>query len=203
MSFWNTSDGQSAQSNDGKFEMGGDALAPIPDGTSVLAIAEEAKNNEYQGDEYINIKWRVSKPQEYANRVIFQKVRAYDTDTQKADKAKRMLAAIASNAGGGLFSAMQQRNESAPSDMSLAQLCNRPMVLKLGVWELDDKSKSGNWVQAVAPAKANTAAPPANPVVAPPVQHQAPAQPAAMAFEDDIPFAPIGLQEGRNFLHMI
>jgi|SRR5690554_1562331 len=42
----------------------------------------------------------------------------------------------------------------------------------------------------------------------------APAQPAATApqsapapmadpFEDDIPFAPIGLQEGRNFLHMI
>lgn len=33
-----------------------------------------------------------------------------------------------------------------------------------------------------------------------PVQHQAP---AAGSFDDDIPFAPIGLQEGRNFLHMI
>ena len=189
MSFWNTSDGQSAQNNDGKFEMGGGDLPPIPDGTSVLAIAEEAKNNEYQGDEYINIKWRVSKPQEYANRVIFQKVRAYDPDTRKADRAKRMLAAIASNAGGGLFNSMQQRGEDRPSDISLAQLCNRPMVLKLGVWELDDKSKSGNWVQAVAPAKAGTAAPTAPPVVAPPVQHQAPAQPAGFEWDDDpIPF---------------
>lgn len=188
MSFWNTSDGQSAQNNDGKFEMGGDALAPIPDGTSVLAIAEEAKNSEYQGDEYINIKWRVSKPQEYGNRVIFQKVRAYDKDAGKADKAKRMLAAIASNSGGGLFNSMQQRGEDRPSDISLAQLCNRPMVLKLGVWELDDKSKSGNWVQAVAPAKAGTAAPPANPVVAPPVQHQAPAQPAGAEWDEEIPF---------------
>lgn len=186
MSFWNTSDGQSAQNNDGKFEMGGDALAPIPDGTSVLAIAEEAKNNEYQGDEYINIKWRVSKPQEYANRVIFQKVRAYDTDTQKADKAKRMLAAIASNAGGGLFNAMRQRGEDRPSDISLAQLCNRPMVLKLGVWELDDKSKSGNWVQAVSPAKSG-AAQQAAPAPAPAPQ-PAPA-PAVDNFDDgDIPF---------------
>lgn len=40
-----------------------------------------------------------------------------------------------------------------------------------------------------------------------PVRQQAaapsPAAPAADAFDDDIPFAPIGLQEGRNFLHMI
>jgi len=176
--FWNTSDGQSAKQDSGTFEMGGDALAPIPDGTSVLAIAEEAKNAEYQGDQYINIKWRISKPAEYGNRVIFQKVRVYEKDAAKADKAKKMLAAIASNAGGGLFSAMEQRKESMPSDMSLAQLCNRPMVLKMGVWELDDKSKSGNWVQAVAPAKNQPATPAPKPEPTP----------AADNFDDDIPF---------------
>lgn len=186
MSFWQTSDGtnaaQQAQADGGKFEMGGGDLAPIPEDSNVLAIAEEAKNSEYQGNTYINVKWRISKPAEYANRVIFQKIQIFDP--AKADKAKKMLAAIASNAGGGLFTAMEQRNESAPSDMSLAQLCNRPMVLKLGVWELDDKSKSGNWVKAVAPAKAGTAAPVATPTP-PPVAHQAP---AADNFEDDIPF---------------
>lgn len=39
-----------------------------------------------------------------------------------------------------------------------------------------------------------------------PVQHQAPAQapaPAYSDFDDDIPFAPIGLMEGRNWLLMI
>ena len=192
MSFWNTSDGQSAQNNDGKFEMGGDALAPIPDGTSVLAIAEEATNKEYQGDEYINIKWRVSKPVEYANRVIFQKVRAYDKDQQKADKAKRMLAAIASNAGGGLFNSMQQRGEDRPSDISLAQICNRPMVLKMGVWELDDKSKSGNWVQAVSPAKNQPAPAPARTGHAAPahpeINNPVPAPAADNFDDDDIPF---------------
>jgi hypothetical protein len=184
MSFWATSDGSSAQKTVGKFEMGGGDIAPIPDGTSVLAIAEEAKNDEYQDTKFIKVKWRISKPAEYANRVIFQKVQVYEKDAGKADKAKRMLAAIASNAGGGLFSSMEQRNETMPSDMSLAQLCNRPMVLKMGVWELDDKSKSGNWVQAVSPAKAGAAAP-AAPAPAP---KPAPA-PAAAAFDDsDIPF---------------
>lgn len=180
--FWNTSDGQSAQGTEGKFDLGGGDIAPIPDGTSVLATAEEAKNSEYQGDEYLNIKWRVAKPAEYANRVIFQKVRVYDRDAQKADKGKRMLAAIAANAGGGLFTEMAKRNESKPSDISLSQLCNRPMVLKLGVWELDDKSKNGNWVQAVAPAKAGAAAeskPAPKPVAKPaPVDD----------FSEDIPF---------------
>lgn len=167
MSFWATSDGSSAQKTEGKFEMGGGDLAPIPDGTSVLAIAEEAKNDEYQGNQYIKVKWRISKPAEYANRVIFQKVQVYEKDAAKADKAKRMLAAIASNAGGGLFTSMEQRQENMPSDMSLAQLCNRPMVLKMGVWELEDKSKSGNWVQAVSPAKAGTTAPAPAPAPAP------------------------------------
>ena len=180
MSFWSTSDGQSAQQTEGKFEIGGGDLAPIPDGTSVLAIAEEAKNDEYQGNAFIKVKWRISKPAEYANRVIFQKVQVFDKDPGKADKAKRMLAAIASNAGGGLFSAMQQRGEESPSDMSLAQLCNRPMVLKMGVWELDDKSKSGNWVQAVSPAKASAAAPAPAPAPKP--------APAAAVLDDDIPF---------------
>lgn len=177
MSFWATSDGSSAQSSDGKFEAGSVDLAPIPEDTSVLATAEEAKNSEYQGDEYLNIKWRVAKPAEYANRVIFQKVRVYDKDPSKADKAKRMLAAIAANAGGGLFSTMEQRGEERPSDMSLAQICNRPMVLKLGVWELEDKSKNGNWVKAVSPAKAQAPAPAPAPKHAP-----------VDTRDDDIPF---------------
>ncbi|MAG68415.1 MAG: hypothetical protein Tp138OMZ00d2C19078221_5 [Prokaryotic dsDNA virus sp.] len=191
MSFWQTSDGQSAQQQNGSFEMGGDALAPIPDGTSVLAVAEEAKNTDFDGSSYINIKWRISKPAEYGNRVIFQKVYVYTPE--KADKAKKMLAAIASNAGGGLFSAMEQRGENMPSDMSLAQLCNRPMVLKLSTWTIDkdkagnalpkEQHKHGNWVQAVSPAKSQAASPAKAPTPPP-----APA-PAADSFDDDIPFA--------------
>lgn len=175
--FWNTSDGQNLQQSEGKFEMGGGDIAPIPEDTSVLATAEEAKNSEYQGDEYLNIKWRVAKPAEYANRVIFQKVRVYDKDPSKADKAKKMLGAIAANAGGGLFTAMEQRKEAKPSDQSLAQLCNRPMVLKLGIWELEDKSKNGNWVKAVSPAKAQATAPAPTPKPAP-----------VDNFDDEIPF---------------
>lgn len=164
------------------FESGGGDLAPIPKGTSVLAVAEEATNAEYQGDRYINVKWRISKPEEYSNRVIYQKIRVYDTDTAKAERAKRMLAAIATNAGGKLFQAMQQAQESEPSDMSLTHIAHKPMVLKLDVWELD--GKTGNWVQAVSPYARQAAQQPA-PAPAP-VAPQAPT--GAPTFEDDIPF---------------
>lgn len=152
------------------YEIGGGTLEPIPDGTRVLAVCEEARNALYNGDSYISLKWRVSRPEEYNNRVIFHKLRVFDIG--KAEKHKRMLAAIATNAGGGLFTAMAARKESEPSDESLTTIINRPMVLQLGVWEMD--GKSGNWVQAVSKRKGAAQAP-------------APAAPAADDF-DDIPF---------------
>jgi hypothetical protein len=130
-----------------EFELGGGDIAPIPKDTRVLAIGEEAKNDSYQ------VKWRITQPAEYANRVIFQKLKVFDDKKEIADKHKKMLAAIATNAGGKLFTAMQQAGETVPSDQSLTSITSVPMVLLLDVWERDDKSKSGNWVKAVSARK--------------------------------------------------
>lgn len=162
------------------FELGGGDILPIPKDTRVLAICEEAKNYDYQGSRYINLKWRVNQPAEYANRVLFQKLRVFDLD--KAEAHKRMLAAIAANSGGKLFQAMQAAGEQEPSDQSLATITNSPMVLLLDVWELDDKSKSGNWVKSVSARQG--VAPPAQSA---PTQQPATPQPSA-TFDDDIPF---------------
>ena len=162
------------------FELGGGDLAPIPENTKVLAIAEEAKNDEYQGARSIKVKWRISQPAASANRVIFQKLQVYTPD--KADKHKSMLAAIATNAGGQLFQAMQQTGETEPSDMSLSTITNRPMVLQLGIWESEDKSKSGNWVKAVSARKSPAGAPAPVPVAPPPPP------PLADIDDDSIPF---------------
>lgn len=182
MSFFTTSTGDNlAQNNTGSFSMGGDDFAPIPKDTRVLAVCEEAKISEYQGDRYINLKWKIAQPKEFANRTIFQKIKVFESDSAKRDKALRMLAAIDANAGGKLA-----KENKEPTDQSLsAALTNRPMVLKLGVWELEDKSKSGNWVQEVS-AKKGAAEPAPAPKAAP-----APAPRATSGFDDmddDIPF---------------
>ena len=154
MSFWTTSDNsENLQQNNGTFDAGGGDMEPIPADTQVKAACEEAKWDSYEGDEYINLKWTVLAPAEFKNRKIFQKVRVMDGDSKKADKAKRMLAAIAANAGGGLL-----KIEGKPTDMDLQKnLAMKPMALTLQVWEIKDDNgnaeKSGNWVQQVAPLK--------------------------------------------------
>lgn len=154
MSFWTTSDkSENLQQNNGTFDAGGGDMEPIPADTQVKAPCEEAKWDSYEGDEYINLKWTVLAPAEFKNRKIFQKVRVMDGDSKKADKAKRMLAAIAANAGGGLL-----KIEGKPTDMDLQKnLTMKPMALTLQVWEIKDDNgnveKSGNWVQQVAPLK--------------------------------------------------
>jgi len=171
MSFFEKQDTKGA----GIFELGGGSLQPIPDGTRVLAICEEAKNETYDFKTYIKLKWRISQPEQHANRVIFQKLQVYDD--AKSAAHRKMLAAIATNAGGKLFSAMESAGEDSPGDQSLQHLCNRPMVLLLGVWELEDKSKSGNWVKAVSPRKDGAQA-------AAPVK----AAPTPAIDTDDVPF---------------
>lgn len=181
MSFFKTSTGQAVEST-GTFESGGGNLAPIPDGTQVLAAVDEAKWDAYQGEDYVSLRWSVMQPAEYANRKIFQKIKVADKDATKRDKALAMLAAIDTNAGGKLQAAGRK-----PTDQDLAgALMNRPMVLKLGVWELDDKSKSGNWIQKVAPRKGGNPAPAPAPAPAP----KAPTGYSDM--DDDIPFMRAG-----------
>lgn len=151
MSFWNLNDGTKAESNT-EFESGGGDFEPIPNNTGCIAAIEEAKWDSYEEDSYISIKWRVMQPAEYANRVIFQKVKVLGTSKDKdpkatADKAKRMLAAIDANAGGKL---MQVQGKPEDQDLMMA-LAGKIMAIKLMVWKIEDKQ--GNWVSAVAPSK--------------------------------------------------
>ena len=145
MSFWQKQDG-SAVENTNSFEMGGGDIKPIPNNTALIAAIEEAKWDNYEGDNYISLKWRVMRPAEYANRVLFQKLHVFDS--KKGDKAKQMLAAIDANSGGKL-----SRLNDAPEDHDLmTALIGKPMAAKVQVWEIN--GKSGNWISAVSPAKA-------------------------------------------------
>ena len=145
-------DEQKATASTGKFEMGGGE--PIPDNTDALAAIDEIKWSEYEGQRYISARWAIMLPDEYKNRKVFQKIRVLEPDTNKADKARRMLAAIDANAGGGLLVSNEE-----PTDMSLMQnLANKAMVIKIMVWEMN--GNNGNWVAAVSPKKNGTVAPP-------------------------------------------
>jgi hypothetical protein len=159
MSFWSMSDGEDAKSNaTGEFDAGGGKMELIPDGTSILAYIEEAKWDRNQDqDRYISLRWSVLAPEELKNRKVFQKLWVLDDDPQakepakKRDKAKRMLAAIDTNAGGKLMA----RNEMPTDETLTSCLTQKQMVVRVMVWEKENRAtgniETGNWIGAVSP----------------------------------------------------
>lgn len=187
MSFWDLSDGTQVKSET-TYEAPSGGGEPIPNNTNVIAFAEKAEWSKFyeSEDEFINIQWRVTKPEAYKNRVIFQKLDVFGKDPRakdpkkKADNAKRMLAAIDANAGGQLATV-----QGAPSSEDLTRcLTNKFMTIKVMLWEMDGddgQKRSGNWVAAVSPK---------GDVQEPVVQKAAPVTAAAhqQIDDDEIPF---------------
>lgn len=155
MSFWNTSTGEdTAAAPEKEYSIGGGNFDNIPDNSDVLAAisaAEWATDKDSDG-EFISIEWTVMKPEEFANRKVWQKLWVKDPDPkakkpeQKRDKALRMLATIDANAGGRLA-----RKGTQPTDDELAlALTGKPMMVKVMEWEM--AGNTGNWIAAVSPA---------------------------------------------------
>ena len=157
--FWGLSEGGSATDNNtGAFDAGGGNMQPIPSDTNVLAAIDEAKWDGEEGKQYISLRWSVLQPEEFENRKVFQKLWVKDADPRakpdklaaKRDKAKKMLAAIDLNAGGKLLA-----KPVMPTDEAMTlHLTNKPMILKVMVWEMKDamtgEMMRGNWVGAVS-----------------------------------------------------
>lgn len=182
MSFFDLSDSNEKLPTGGSFETGGGDIEPIPKNTTVLAVADEAKWDDYQDDQFIALRWVVIQPSDYANRKVFQKIRVNADDAKKADKAKRMLAAIDANAGGKLVAS----GEMPTNETLTMYLTQKPMLLKLQVWEIGEGNdrKRGNWVSAVSPrAKGQEVPAPAAQPAAQPV-----AVPDAAEDFSDVPF---------------
>ena len=196
MSFWDLSDGGTARDTETEYEIPSGNLDPIPDGSSVLAMIDEAKWDEKDGADFISLRWSVLSPDEYKNRKVFQKLWVTDDDpnakddaaaAKKRDKARRMLAAIDANAGGKLT-----KKEGIPTDETLTIcLTNKPMIIKCMEWSMPDREKHGefirgNWIAAVAPKSKGIDVKEAK--AAPPAKSGAPAGSADL--DDEIPFAP-------------
>lgn len=184
--FFSLSTGESAISESGSFEAS-TSIPPIPDNTDVVATPDEAKWAEYDGVNYISIRWSIVSPKEYAGRKVFQKIYATEPKPGAKDpaaamnKAKQMFLAIDKNAGGHIAAA-----GVTPTDESLTKfLLNKMMVLKLLVWEMNDKT--GNWIGAVSPKKKG---PPVavSQASTPSAQSQANAMGVGQPIDEDIPF---------------
>ncbi len=156
MGFWNTSDGGNVANTGTEYEVA-TSMEPIPEGSSVLAMIDEAKwDVTPNGDQYVSLRWSVLAPEAFKNRKVFHKLWVTDHDPNtkdhakavaKTDKHRKMLAAIDANAGGKLTA---KDDKPTTDDLAMA-LQNKTMVITLGVWESNTGGNGGNWVMAVAP----------------------------------------------------
>ncbi len=143
MAFWDTNEGDkiTKENTSTDYEVS-TQMEPIPDGTVLKAIPTEAKWDDYEGDRYISIRWDVIDG-EFKSRVIFHKVRVSSNKPKQKDKALRMLAAIDANAGGKLMEL-----EGEPTDQQLSYLCNKPMEIRVRIWEMENdqgQTNTGNY----------------------------------------------------------
>jgi hypothetical protein len=157
MSFWDLSSGEDVADVGNKFESGGGTMEPIPNGTTALAIIDEAKwDHDQEGNQFLSLRWSVLNPSEYKNRKIFQKLWVTDDKPNQKepekyrDKQKKMFFAVDANCGGKLG----KSNKTPTDEVLSSSLCNKPMMIKIMVWEAEKKDGTtgrGNWIAAVAP----------------------------------------------------
>jgi hypothetical protein len=196
MSFWQKSTGEIVTPQD-SFESKGGSMEPIPEKTVLTVIVSEIKWTEWEGEHYINARYDVVDGN-YKGRVQFDKLRVYGTDKQK-DRALEKLAVLDGLSGGQL-----QRLPGEPTDMDLQAVTNRPLEIRVMVWEVVDKvtgeKKTGNWVQAIGKLGALSGS--SKPAPQQQAAQQAPQQQAYVLqqaqdrmphvnnnqFDDDIPF---------------
>ena len=189
-SFWTKSTGETVSKTTATADYQAQTdLPPIPDKTVVRAAITQIKWDMFtrdspdgktkNGERYINARWDVIDG-EYAKRVIFQKIKVGSEGEKTRDNALDMLAAIDMNASGGKLMTLGRE----PSDMELMSiLSSKPMHIRLRVWSSQDKTQSGNWIDAVSSAKGGKK-PAASVTTAPIVQ---PTEPP-VDYDDDIPF---------------
>ena len=147
------------------FSSGGGDFEVIPKNTNVLFEIEEIEireANEYEKTDFLNICWNILKPDDYANRNVFQKIRIYHTEKDKRIKARQMLAAIDVNSGRKLtqYGSKKGKNldEFTSEDFQFLFI-GKSMMGKLDVWkDRDTKEVKGNWVRSISPVTTKTVA---------------------------------------------
>lgn len=196
--FWNLSTGENATDDvSTSYEVASGNFEAFPEGTKLLAMVTDAewRKNDQTGLENLSLTWTVVKPEEVANRKVFQSLWLTDLQPEakdpekKRDKARRMFAAIDANAGGKLA----KKPGKPDAEAILIALANKQMLIRLGEYEgrpRDGGTVQRNYVQAVGPKTEETYLPPARerPASRPVPRSGAPA--GGMAFDEDIPFAP-------------
>lgn len=134
-SFWKTSAGTEATGE--VKETGG--FDPLPRAWYKMMF-EEATVREWEGIKSVNLKARVIGECPHKNRVVFLKLKCWDSEDKTRDSAINKATKISTTLG-----VAQPKYE--PDDEYFSQWVDKPLDLLLEVWEFNDKT--GNWIMNI------------------------------------------------------
>lgn len=138
-SFWSTSSGEQATG-----EVKESSFDPLPKGW-YLSMLESVEVDEYEGQKKVKIKARVIGEGEGKNRVLFLGLKCFPGEKIKEETRDRAIQILVK-----MYNICKAKLPNGePDDASLSQLVDKPLNLMLDKWELDDGSKSGNWLMNV------------------------------------------------------
>ena len=116
-------------------------MSTIPDGTTAMAVIDDASWNEYQGEQKIRLKWLITGG-EHDGRTVVQNLKAKDSKEAVLAKAMEMIAFLNNRTN------RKMPNSRYPSDEELASsLIGVKAAIKISIWE--NTNGTGNYVAAL------------------------------------------------------
>ena len=113
----------------------------IPDGTTAMAVIDDANWNEYQGEQKIRLKWLIAGG-EFDGRTVVQNLKVKDSKDSVVNKAMQMIAFLNNRTNRKL------PESRYPNDEELASsLIGVKAAIKIKIWT--KKGDSGNYVAAL------------------------------------------------------
>lgn len=117
----------------------------IPDGTTSTAMIKSFEQKEFDGDKFYQITWKIVSTA-FKGQEVRQKIAAFDTKPEKAQRALNMLMMIYK------LCAHTPTHSNAPTTDDLKPMCGKVFGIKIQEWALN--GKEGNFVSEVHAADA-------------------------------------------------
>lgn len=141
--FWTVGDTNVKETSTGEASSGGGAL--IPHNTKLLSFVESMAwaDSDFYKSRVVKVRFRVMKPHDYKNRVLFLTIKPFIDDTEKRAKELQKLAAILHNA--------DVKVSGEPSDTDFMKANAKTMMVTAGVFKKPAGEDDIQYVQAIGP----------------------------------------------------
>lgn len=123
-------------------------MSLIPDGTTAPAFIKKFEKKTIEGvSPFYEVTWKIADG-DFKNREVRQKIKVFDMDNEKADRALNMLVRLFK------LCEFKPTHSGEPNDLDLLPLQGKMCGIKIQVWSMkksDGNQSEGNWVSEVHP----------------------------------------------------